>query len=628
MNTLKTLLGLITMLLLMSLNLAFAQNKVTWDFENGNDHGFTLSCTKPAEPAPDDPAIAGDESITGVGGNSGLPDAGLAWTIGLPNMFDGLAPAMSEGCHVVDGVLLYGPCNDPFAAAAGDPPYNFTNGRGQSGYLGTYQLNQWGDNLHSAANDQVATSPAVVLEEGAELTIWAYGNTTASWAGTRIAPVFDEVEGEGYATGSGGIVVLSAADGSLLANLLVAAEGGNGNMPAEFKLDLSAFAGQKVIVEVVDAFAGGWGFLVVDEIQIANATEAALENMISWNFENGNDHGFTLRCINPAAPADDDPDIAGDESITGVVNPSGEVGLPVEGVAWTIGSPDQFDEQFPAVIEGCHVVDDFLLYGPCNDPFGAAVGDPPFDFTNGRGQSGYLNTYNLNQWGDMLHLAINDQIATSPKVMLGEGAELTVWAVGNTTASWAGTRIAPEFDLDPANGYVDGSGGIAVLSAAGNELLASLLVAAEGIDETRTPDMFTLDLSPFAGREVIIEVVDAFEGGWGWFAFDEIQITNAATSDTKVENKPSIVKKFYLAQNYPNPFNPSTNIEFEILLEGYVTLSVFNVLGQPVATLLDQELKSGTHHVTFDAADFPAGIYYYRIQANGDSQVKKMMLLK
>ncbi|MBN1559588.1 T9SS type A sorting domain-containing protein [candidate division KSB1 bacterium] len=354
----------------------------------------------------------------------------------------------------------------------------------------------------------------------------------------------------------------------------------------------------------------------------------AVADTISWDFEDGNDHGFTLHCVLPAEPAPDDPDIAGDESITGVVDPSGEVGLPTEGVAWTIGPPDQFDEQFPAVIEGCHVVDDLLQYGPCNDPFGAAEGDPPYDFTNGRGQSSYLNTYNLNQWGDVLHLATNDQIATSPTVLLGEGAELTVWAVGNTTASWAGTRIAPEFDMAIEDGYVDGSGGIAILSATGDELLASLLIAAEGVDSTKSPKAFTLDLSEFAGMEVIVEVVDAFEGGWGWLAIDEIQITNTTDPNSTVETKSTLVNKFHLAQNYPNPFNPCTNIEFQILQEGHVTLSVFNTLGQPVATLLDQEVKSGTHHVTFNAANFPAGIYYYRVQANSDSQVKKMMLLK
>ena len=93
---------------------------VNWDFENGNDHNFNLQCTYSAAAGIDDPNIAGDEAITGVGGFSGLPDNGVAWTVGPPNQFDGLIPAIEEGCHVVDGVLQYGPCNDPFGDRVGN----------------------------------------------------------------------------------------------------------------------------------------------------------------------------------------------------------------------------------------------------------------------------------------------------------------------------------------------------------------------------------------------------------------------------------------------------------------------------------------------------------------------------
>ncbi len=486
---------------------------VKWDFENGNDHGFILWSVVPSIPGEDDPNTAGDEALTG-----GLPEAGLAWTIGSPNQFDGLLPVKPEGCHDDSGVLQYGPCNNPFGVT-GEPPYDFTNARGQSGYLNTYNLNQWGDTLHAAANDQIATSRAVVLDANAVLTVWAVGGSTASWAGTKMAPALDPDPNQGYVSGSAGIAVLSAEDGSLLASLFIAAEGAANKIPDEFSLDLSAFEGQKIVIEVVDAGAGGWGFLAIDEIFIANALEAD----VIWDFEKGNDHGFALWSAKAATPAPDDPNTAGDESITGV---GGDNGLPGAGVAWTIGLPDVFDGQAPAVVEGCHVVDGLLKYGPCNDPFGAASGEPPYDFTNGRGQSGYLGTYHLSQWGDGLHSATNDQIATSRVVLLNEGAELTVWAFGNTTASWAGTRIAPALDPDPAEGYVTGSGGVAVLSAEDGSLLASLLVAAEG-GNGNMPAEFKLDLSAFAGQKVVIEVVDAFAGGWGWLVVDEIKIANA-----------------------------------------------------------------------------------------------------
>jgi len=241
---------------------------------------------------------------------------------------------------------------------------------------------------------------------------------------------------------------------------------------------------------------------------------SASAGTVSWNFEDGDDHGFDLWSLQEVGFAWDDPNIAGDESLTGA---GGLSALPDVGMAWSIGEPNQYDGLIPPVVEGCHVVDGVLQYGPCNDPFGAAVGDPPYDFTNSRGQSSYLNTYNLSQWGDNLHTAANDQIATSPPVILGEGAVLTVWAHGGGS----GTH-APEYDANPSQFYADGSSGVAVLLAEDFSLLASVLI--DGHDTLKEA---TLDLSAFAGEMVLIEVVDAFDGAWGWLAVDEIQITNA-----------------------------------------------------------------------------------------------------
>ena len=234
---------------------------VKWDFENGNTHKFNLQSTYLPALAFDDPNIAGDELMTGVGGSKGLPDAGIAWTVGPPNQFDGQAPAVEEGCHVVDGVLQYGPCNDPFSHDA-----NGVNARGQSSYLNTYNLSQWGDNLHSASNDQMATSPVAILQENAVLTVWSHGGGS----GTH-APEYDPDPVMWYTDGSSGIAVLSAEEDDKYAILVTLHLNGQGTL-TEDTLDLSAFAGRKVFIEVVDAFAGSWGWLAVDEIQITNAT--------------------------------------------------------------------------------------------------------------------------------------------------------------------------------------------------------------------------------------------------------------------------------------------------------------------------------------------------------------------
>ena len=90
----------------------------------------------------------------------------------------------------------------------------------------------------------------------------------------------------------------------------------------------------------------------------------------------------------------------------------------------------------------------------------------------------------------------------------------------------------------------------------------------------------------------------------------------------------SVPTKFNLSQNYPNPFNPTTNIRYSIPQGGLVTLKVFNVLGQEVATLVNQEQKPGEYVVDFNASNLASGIYMYRIQSGNFTFTKKMMLLK
>lgn len=90
--------------------------------------------------------------------------------------------------------------------------------------------------------------------------------------------------------------------------------------------------------------------------------------------------------------------------------------------------------------------------------------------------------------------------------------------------------------------------------------------------------------------------------------------------------------KFSLSQNFPNPFNPTTKIKFTVPTEGFVSLKVYDVIGNEVAELVKENRKSGTHEVTFDASDLSSGVYFYKINISGQSgdfvQTKKMILLK
>ncbi|MFA6471453.1 MAG: BsuPI-related putative proteinase inhibitor [Candidatus Latescibacterota bacterium] len=90
----------------------------------------------------------------------------------------------------------------------------------------------------------------------------------------------------------------------------------------------------------------------------------------------------------------------------------------------------------------------------------------------------------------------------------------------------------------------------------------------------------------------------------------------------------SVPKVFKLEQNVPNPFNPSTTIQFQLPVTGQVRLSVYNLIGQEVARLVDGSLTAGTHRFVFNGSNFGSGNYFYRITGNGIDITRKMLLLK
>jgi hypothetical protein len=86
--------------------------------------------------------------------------------------------------------------------------------------------------------------------------------------------------------------------------------------------------------------------------------------------------------------------------------------------------------------------------------------------------------------------------------------------------------------------------------------------------------------------------------------------------------------QYALAQNYPNPFNPTSSIEYVIPQAGFVNLSVFNLLGEKVAELVNEVKESGNHTVVFNASNLSSGTYIYTLSVNGNTVTKKMTLLK
>ena len=109
---------------------------------------------------------------------------------------------------------------------------------------------------------------------------------------------------------------------------------------------------------------------------------------------------------------------------------------------------------------------------------------------------------------------------------------------------------------------------------------------------------------------------------------NSITVPEKSTDNANEENTNELPIGISLSQNYPNPFNPTTSIRFGIDKASKVRLDVFNMLGQHVATLVDQQKAAGFHTVNFEAAQYPSGLYIYQITANGSRQIKKMTLIK
>ena len=144
-------------------------------------------------------------------------------------------------------------------------------------------------------------------------------------------------------------------------------------------------------------------------------------------------------------------------------------------------------------------------------------------------------------------------------------------------------------------------------------------------------DLFTIDVNTGVGTVVGSVGLQALTG----LAFAETGVVNDVQND---ENNNTVPKDFALLQNYPNPFNPSTSIEFSLPVAADVELNIFNILGQQVASLINEQQTAGNHSIIWNADDskgikLSSGIYLYKLKATGIDgsefqETRKMILLK
>ena len=114
---------------------------------------------------------------------------------------------------------------------------------------------------------------------------------------------------------------------------------------------------------------------------------------------------------------------------------------------------------------------------------------------------------------------------------------------------------------------------------------------------------------------------------------DEVRISNIpryqiTTTDVEDNNKDILPLIPLLEQNYPNPFNPTTTIKYQIPELSFVTLKIYDVLGNEISTLINEEKPAGSYEVEFDAKILSSGVYFYRLQTGNYVETKKMVLLR
>ena len=168
--------------------------------------------------------------------------------------------------------------------------------------------------------------------------------------------------------------------------------------------------------------------------------------------------------------------------------------------------------------------------------------------------------------------------------------------------------------------------------------LAAMVVLMVGLSRAQNAEVTRYDFSPGAfvtrgGNAVVMGVVgQSFAGGTH---FENTMLESGFLVDTLfrplvvgVENQPGVPLSFALDQNYPNPFNPSTTIRFALPVRSRVSVKLYNLLGQDVMTLVDEERAPGFHQVVLSARALASGVYIYRMVAEGVVMTRKLVVLR
>ncbi len=243
----------------------------------------------------------------------------------------------------------------------------------------------------------------------------------------------------------------------------------------------------------------------------------------------------------------------------------------------------------------------------------------------------------LDYWDLNKTVQSNADVSIDPNGVLEGDNSAKVHINGVGTEDWN-----TQFRQFPIKGLIAGHKYLIQYMAKANKDVSGI---AAVIQKNHSPfdNLYAKDISLTADQEIAVEdtfmcnisdsvIVWAFNLGTAsvtdvdiWF--DDVHIVDLGEA-TSVEEGSGIPTVYALKQNYPNPFNPTTTINFALPKASDVQLTVYNLLGQKVAELVNNKMVAGYHTVQFNAADLASGVYIYRIKAGSFVSVKKMMLLK
>jgi hypothetical protein len=220
-----------------------------------------------------------------------------------------------------------------------------------------------------------------------------------------------------------------------------------------------------------------------------------------------------------------------------------------------------------------------------------------------------------------VYAATGDTIAVPlTALMIQDLASVTMQVLYNESwLDFVGARTASA-SLPLSLSYSDFGGGIIRLT----------LTGSQGV----TADSVRLIEVLFAARElhgatsITFQQAECNASNLSLITIQELVNGQVLIGPASIPLRVNLPVAFSLLQNYPNPFNPSTTIRYDLPMQVHATLKVYNVLGQEVATLVNQNMSPGTYDQKWNATNAASGVYFYRLTADDFVETKKMLLLR